>query len=129
MKSARNFISLAMLCIFYVIAGFNHFWHPGVYLDLVPPYLGHPAIFNSISGLLEIAGGLLMIIPATRKLSACLLILLLTAFIPAHIYLIQMKGCVSENLCIPAWVAWLRLFPFQFILMWWAWKTYQWNAV
>jgi uncharacterized membrane protein len=128
-KITRNFIGLTLFCIFYVIAGINHFWHPGAYLDLIPPYMGHSAFYNFISGALEISGGLLMIIPATRKLSACLVILLLVAFIPAHIYLIQMKGCVSENLCVPGWVAWLRLFPCQFILMWWAWKTYRWNAI
>jgi uncharacterized membrane protein len=69
-----------------------------------------------------------MIIPFTRKYSALLLIALLTAFIPAHIYLIQMKGCVSQRICVAEWIAWIRLFPFQFILMWWAWKTYKWNS-
>ncbi len=47
---------------------------------------------------------------------------MLIAFIPAHIYMIQMKGCMSEAMCIPEWAAWLRLFPLQFILMWWAWS-------
>jgi uncharacterized membrane protein len=48
---------------------------------------------------------------------------LLIAFIPTHIYMIQKGGCMSPEVCIPAWVAWLRLFPMQFVLMYWAWSN------
>lgn len=69
-----------------------------------------------------------MMIPSTRKLGAIFIIALLVLFIPAHIYMIQMHGCISKKLCIPEWLAWVRLFPLQFILMRWAWKTFQWNV-
>ena len=120
-------ISLPVLCSFYIVAGINHFWHPKVYLDLIPPYFPNHSLINIISGAFEIIAGILMIIPFTRKLSAWLIIAILISFIPAHIYFIQMKGCVSKNLCVAEWIAWARLFPLQFILMWWAWKTYSWN--
>lgn len=120
-------ISLVLLCTFYIGAGINHFWHPKGYLDLIPPYFSNHYLLNIISGVFEIIGGILMMIPFTRKISAWLIIALLIAFIPAHIYWIQQKGCVSNYLCVAEWIAWIRLFPFQFILMWWAWKTYQWN--
>jgi uncharacterized membrane protein len=115
--------------VFFFIAGLNHFSIPCVYLYLIPPYLGYHEEINILSGMLEIMGGVLMFIPATRKIATGLVILLLIAFIPAHIYMIQMNGCVSKNLCVPAWVAWMRLIPFQFILIWWTWKTYQWNKL
>jgi uncharacterized membrane protein len=44
----------------------------------------------------------------------------LILFIPAHIYMIEKGGCMSIQMCLPAWVAWVRLFPLQFILIAWA---------
>jgi uncharacterized membrane protein len=122
-------LNLVFFSVFYIIAGLNHFRSPGVYLALIPPYFGYHEEINILSGMREIMGGVLMFIPATRKIATGLVILLLIAFIPAHIYMIQMNGCVSKNLCVPAWVAWMRLIPFQFILIWWTWKTYQWNKL
>ena len=116
-----------MLCSFYIVAGFNHFIHPNTYLDLIPTYLPQHQLLNNICGVCEIIAGVLMIIPSTRKPAAYLIILMLIAFIPAHIYHIQMQGCVSKYLCVAEWIAWARL-PFQFILMLWAWKTYKWNT-
>lgn len=120
-------LNLILLCGFYLLAGINHFWHPDAYLDLIPPYLPNHYLLNIISGVVEISGGILMIIPFTRRIAAYLLIALLIAFIPAHIYLIQQKGCISKYLCVAEWIAWIRLIPFQLILMWWVWKTYKWN--
>ena len=120
-------VSLILLCVFYIVAGINHFWHPATYLDLIPPYFPNHYLLNIISGICEIIAGVLMLFPVTRKISAYLIIALLIAFIPAHIYLIQQQGCVSKHLCVAEWIGWIRLFPFQIILMWWAWKTYKWN--
>ncbi len=120
-------ISLLIFCSLFVAAGINHFRDPQFYLDLIPPYFPNHNLLNVASGVLEVIAGLLMIIPFTRKLAAYLIIALLIVFIPAHIYLIQQKGCVSKYLCVSEWVAWARL-PLQFILMWWAWKSYKWNT-
>lgn len=121
-------LSFILFCALYIGAGVNHFWHPKAYIDLIPPYFPDHYLLNIIAGTFEIIGGVLMIIPSTRKISAWLIIALLIAFIPAHIYWIQMHSCVSKHLCTAEWIAWLRLFPFQFILIWWAWKTYKWNS-
>ncbi len=120
-------ISLILICALYIGAGINHFWHPIGYWDLIPPCFPYKHALNIISGFFEILAGILMIIPSTRKFGAILIIMLLVAFVPAHIYWIQMHGCVSKIICSPEWFAWVRLFPFQFILMWWAWKTYKWK--
>jgi uncharacterized membrane protein len=112
------------MTVFYVVAGVNHFWHPESYIDLIPPYLPFRPAINLSSGIFEIVFGLSLIFPSTRKTGAFGIIILMILFIPAHIYLIQMAGCVSEQLCIPAWMAWVRLFPLQFILIAWA----RWHA-
>ncbi len=115
-----------MTALFYIAAGINHFIHPQTYISLIPPYLPWQVLLNSIAGSVEISAGVLLFFSKTRKLAAIFLITMLIAFIPAHIYMIQKQGCVSEALCVPVWVAWLRL-PLQFILMILAWKVYEWN--
>jgi uncharacterized membrane protein len=118
-------IKLAVFCIFYFAAGCNHFVNPVNYLKIIPPYFPFKEFINYASGVLEISCSLLMLFSTTRKYSMYLTIALLIAFIPAHIYLIQLGGCVSKGFCFPSWVAWVRLFPFQFILIWWAYKTWK----
>lgn len=118
-------INLAAFCIFYFGAGCNHFWHPVTYLKIIPPYFPYKQAINYASGILEISCSLLMLFSSTARYGMYLTVFLLIAFIPAHIYLIQLSGCVSPDFCFPAWIAWLRLFPFQFVLMWWAYETWK----
>lgn len=126
-KSILKKLSLFTLSALYISAGINHFWHPKAYIDLIPPYFPHHDILNIISGISETLAGILVLFHGTRKMGIILIIALLIAFIPAHIYLIEMKGCVSKYMCTSEFIAWIRLFPFQFVLMLWAWKTYKWN--
>ncbi|MEO8766111.1 MAG: hypothetical protein ABI416_17545 [Ginsengibacter sp.] len=118
-------INLAVFSLFYFSAGCNHFLRPANYLAMIPPYFPYKELVNYSSGILEIACSVLMLFRSRAKMAMRLTIFLLIAFIPAHIYLIQRRGCISDNFCFPAWVAWVRLFPFQFLLVWWAYKTSQ----
>ncbi len=113
--------SLILLIILYAGAGVNHFIHPAGYYSIIPPYLPNHYLINILAGIAEIICAVLLAIPATRKLGANLVIAMLLAFIPAHIYMIQKGGCMGAEICIPLWGAWLRLFPLQFILIAWAW--------
>ncbi len=114
-------ISLVLLIILYAGAGINHFIHPTGYYSIIPPYLPNPYLINIAAGIAELICAALLIIPTTRKLAVYLIIAMLIAFIPAHIYMIQKGGCMGKEICIPLWGAWLRLFPLQFILIAWAW--------
>ncbi len=116
-------ISLIIMTAFYMLAGINHFRNPAVYYTIIPPYLPNPVLINIVSGIAEILLGLLLIFPKTRKWGAYGTILLLIAFIPAHICMIQNGWCMSNGFCLPAWATWVRLFPLQFLLMWWAWSN------
>jgi uncharacterized membrane protein len=115
-------ISFVLLILLYAAAGINHFVHNGFYYPIIPPYFPNPILINIIAGVIEIVAAVLLIFPITRKFGSYLIIAMLIAYIPAHIYMIQMDGCMSEQVCFPAWAAWVRLFPFQFVLMWWAWS-------
>jgi uncharacterized membrane protein len=114
--------ALALLILLYICAGINHFWHPLPYYSIIPPYLPKPYLINIAAGVFELLFGLMLIFSSTRKMAAYGIVLMLIAFIPAHIYMIQKGGCMGPKpaLCIPLWLAWVRLFPLQFILIWWA---------
>ncbi|MCE2497013.1 MAG: hypothetical protein J4F31_10630 [Flavobacteriales bacterium] len=68
-----------------------------------------PKGINILSGALEIAFALCLLEPKLRKKAGFGIIALLLAFIPAHVYFIQMNSCVPDDLCVPPAVVWLRL--------------------
>ena len=121
-KILRKFSLLAMIAV-YLLAGINHFIKPAMYYPIIPPYLPWPVTINIISGIAEILLAGMLIFKSVRRLAAIGIIIMLIAFIPAHVYMIQKGGCMSAEVCIPVWAAWLRLFPLQFLLMYWAWTN------
>jgi uncharacterized membrane protein len=112
-------ISLILLITLYVVAGANHFIHPAVYLKLIPPYLPFPKVLNLAAGFFEILFGLMLIFKASRKYAAYGIILMLIAFIPAHIYMIQLAPFMLGKLLVTKTGTWIRL-PLQAVLIFWA---------
>lgn len=111
-----------LFALAFIAAGLNHFRDPGFYLPLIPPYFPWPEAINSASGIAEIGLGGLLFSTRWRSLAGWGIILLLVAFVPAHIYMIQLGGCLQPDLCFPVWFFWLRLIPGQLLLMaaaWW----------
>ena len=101
-----------------------HFVSPGPYLAITPPVLLYPRALVAISGLAEIAGGLGVLFPLTRRLAAIGLILLLLAVFPANVFA-ALHGMIVFGRPAPGWILWVRL-PLQLILVAWvyfaAWK-------
>lgn len=114
-------ISFYALVVFYLFAGTNHFIDPEFYYPLIPPYLPLPETINVISGVIEIAFGLLLLTPRFRNYAIYGIILMLIAFIPSHVYFIQLGSCIPEGLCVPEWIGWGRLIIIHPILIYWAW--------
>ena len=113
--------ALWLMIVFYIFAGLNHFVHPEFYFPLIPPYFPWPNVINIMSGLAEVLLGTSLIFNATRKRGAYGIIVMLIAFIPAHIYFIQMNSCVSETLCTREAIGWIRLIVIHPLLLTWAW--------
>ncbi len=109
------------MVIFYIAAGINHFRNPAAYYVIIPSYLPNHQLINIVSGITEIMLALLLLFPKTKKPAAYGIIIMLFAFIPAHIYMIEKGWCMNNGFCLPLWARWIRLFPLQFLLMWWAW--------
>ena len=114
-------ISLLIISGFYILAGVNHFVNPDFYYPMIPDYFPFPIFINAASGLLEIALGILILWKTTRRLAAYGIMIMLLAFVPAHVHFIILGGCVADGLCVPMWLAWFRLIPIHPLLIMWAW--------
>jgi uncharacterized membrane protein len=114
-------ISLYLMSAFYLIAGLNHFVDPASYYPLIPSYLPFPEFINIFSGIAEVTFAVGLLFLKYRKTSAWGIILMLIAFIPAHVYFIQIDSCIPDGLCMPKWGGWVRLIVVHPILIGWAW--------
>ncbi|TPG62961.1 DoxX family membrane protein [Hymenobacter nivis] len=113
-----HLVSRYALAAVFVGAGLLHFFKPAPYLRIMPPALPAPLALVYISGFFEVAGGLGLLLGATRWVAALGLVLLLVAVFPANVYMAQQAGPMG----LPAWAAWGRL-PLQALLVWWAWSA------
>ncbi|HWT06799.1 MAG TPA: hypothetical protein VN224_13640, partial [Xanthomonadales bacterium] len=102
--------------VLFIAAGVAHFVRPAMYEQIVPPQLGHAGVLVAISGLAEIAGGLGLMIPRTRRAAGLGLIALLVAVWPANIYMAFEADRFSA--VAPAWILWARV-ALQVVMIWW----------
>ena len=121
MQPTKRSISLIIIVIFYITAGLNHFRDPNFYLSLIPSYIPYPNFIVTFSGLLEVIFGLGLAFQITRRYAAYAVVAMLIAFIPSHIYFIEIGCCIENGLCTPIWVGWVRLLVIHPILLIWAW--------
>jgi uncharacterized membrane protein len=114
--------SRRLLGAFFIAAGVNHFVMPRAYREIVPPRLAQQAAgVVAISGVAEIAGGVGVLAPRTRRVSGLGLIALLGAIFPANLYMAREPQRFAR---FPRWALYARL-PLQPLMMWWAWRATQ----
>lgn len=108
-----------VLALFFVTAGVGHFVNEPFFLKIMPDYipqvLHRPAVI--VSGICEVALGLLLLVPPTSRLAAWGLIALLVAVFPANIYAFQHS---EELFGVSRAQHFIRL-PLQGVLIAWAW--------
>jgi uncharacterized membrane protein len=102
--------------MFFIAAGAMHFVRPAMYQKIVPPQLGHAAELVVISGICEIAGGIGLLLPRTRRAAGLGVVALLLAVWPANIYMAVEAERFSR--VAPLWALWARV-PVQLLLIWW----------
>lgn len=105
--------------LLFLAAGVNHFVMPRAYRQIVPPGFGDPDRVVAISGVAEIAGGLGVLLPRTRRLAGLGLIALLVAVFPANLYMARNPARFRR---IPRWALYARL-PLQPLAMWSVWRA------
>lgn len=111
----------------FSFAGIMHFVIPKTYEAIVPDYIpisAHDAVLYS--GVAELAGGIGVVLPQTRRAAGFGLIALLIAVFPANVHMAispeQIKGLDTRR--VPRWALWARL-PLQFVMIWQVWKATQ----
>jgi uncharacterized membrane protein len=113
-------VALIVLGAGMIAAGANHFASPDFYMPMMPPYLPAHRELVYLSGLAEIALGVGVLVPRTRRLSAWGLIALFVAVFPANLHIalhdIPLGGAEQGA---GVW-NWVRL-PFQAVFIAWAW--------
>lgn len=110
-------IALVGLAVFFVVAGLNHFLNPAFYLRIMPPYLPWHQALVFVSGVLEVVGGVAVLIPRWRRAAGVGLILLLVAVFPANLYMAMNAALFPD---IDPGILYGRL-PLQAVFIMWAW--------
>lgn len=98
----------------FIAAGVLHFLVPEPYRAIVPAYLPAHRALVLVSGAAEIAGGLGLAIPRTRRTAGRGLVLLLVLVFPANLDM----ALHAERHSVPEWLLWARL-PLQVVLIRW----------
>ena len=112
-----------LLTVAMVGAGLLHFVNPTPYVAMMPAALPAHLALVYLSGVAEIAGGLGLILPATRRLAGWGLVALLLAVLPANVNMAINQLPLGDTV-VPTWALWARL-PLQGVFIAWAWWVSQ----
>lgn len=116
-KAARTIFGVG-----FILAGLYHFINPEFYYPMMPEWFPGPELLNYAAGLAEVVLGAGLLYRPLARFAAYGIIMLMIAFIPVHVYMIQVGGCVSDAVCLPLWGAWVRLVvlhPMLIAFAWW----------
>ncbi len=114
-KRARGVLRV-LVAVAMVAVGIAHFLNPEPFVRIVPAALPGPYELVLLSGAVEIAGGVGLLIPRVRKVSGYGLVALYVAVFPANINMAVNHIALDPAHPIPAWIAWARL-PFQVLFI------------
>jgi len=103
-----------------VAVGVAHFVAPRFFERIVPRWFPWPREAVVVSGVAEVASGMLLAVPATRRLGGLLATATIVAVYPANIQM-AVDASRGQDVGVPAWAAWLRL-PMQIPMIRRAWS-------
>jgi uncharacterized membrane protein len=106
------------LAIALILIGTDHWLNPQRYLSMMPPWIPLHLELVLFTGAAEIAGGLGLLVPRTRRICGLMLALYFVAVFPANVHN-ALNGLAVEGLPQANWYYWIRL-PFQPLAIWWA---------
>ena len=109
--------SMRFLSLFYIAAGTLHFLRPRVYESMMPATWPERRALVYASGVAEIAGGLGLMVPQTRRRAGWWLLATLAAIFPANIHMALHPEDFPE---VPGGAIALKArLPFQFAFAAW----------
>ena len=113
-------VLLWLMSLVYLTAGIMHFVNAAFFIRIVPDYLPWHAALVYVSGVCEIALGILVLLPGTRVFAAWGIIALLIAVFPANVNMLLHAIPLREGEPVNMVALWVRL-PLQGVLIAWAW--------
>lgn len=117
-------IMSVILGMAFVFVGSLHFVRPAGFLAIMPSWIPFHLFWVYASGVVEIAGGLGLLIPRYRKVAGWILFVLLIVVFPANINMAVNEIQLPGRDPMPVWAMWARL-PLQFVLLFLVW----WSAI
>ncbi|MDR3633215.1 MAG: DoxX family protein [Isosphaeraceae bacterium] len=114
-STVRKTLGKWLFAALFVVGGVGHFVATDFYMKIIPPYLPFHRSLVLLSGVIEIALGVLLLVPQFSRLAAWGLVALLIAVFPANIYVYQHQALFPLLPLVHA----LRL-PMQGVLIFWA---------
>jgi uncharacterized membrane protein len=103
----------------FVGSGVLHFARTRWYEAIMPPYVPRHREMVLVSGAAEIAGGVAVMVPATRAHARWWLLALLAAVFPANVHMALNPRDYRQ---IPELLLWARL-PLQGVFAWLVWRA------
>jgi uncharacterized membrane protein len=76
-------LSILILSIEWTVFGAMHFWRRDETLRMLPDWIPYQSMIVTVTGVIEVAIGILVLIPQTRRWAALVSLFLLALFIPA----------------------------------------------
>ena len=108
-------ITVYCMSFLYLFVGIKHFTNPSFFEAIVPPFFVYKEALVYISGFVEVAAAVLLVVKKTRKIGAFITIGLLIAVFPANIYL-YISEIARDVLGVTKQQALIRM-PFQIPLI------------
>lgn len=109
-----------MQCCLYYLAAFAHLIWSDEFTLLIPDYIPNREFINKIVVFLEIIIPTGLLFDNMQRYAALGILALLLVFVLSHVYVIQAGGCIPDSLCVPLWIAWIRLLFIHPLLIFWA---------
>jgi len=116
-KSIVRGLALLVAALFFVAAGVAHFTNAEFFVAIMPPYLPAHLELVYLSGILEILGGVGILVASTRRFAGYGLMALLAAVYPANLHMAINPELFPD---VSPTALYARL-PLQFVFAAWIW--------
>lgn len=115
----RNLRGRVALALVFLFTGIGHFIKTAEMVAMLPPWVPQRELLVYVTGGLEIAAALALLVPATSRFTGLFLCAFLVAVFPANVYAAFQRIDFGGHGSGPAYLA-VRL-PLQLLLIAWTW--------
>lgn len=110
----------ASLALLFMFTSLGHFAQTAQMAEMLPAWVPSRVAIVYVTGVLEAAGAIGLLIPQFSRLAGTCLLLFLVAVFPANVYAAFARAPMGGHEAGPMYL--LARGPFQLLLMWWTWR-------